>query len=267
MFDLLKLRMRHGKQAIPDVANATPPEGFRGRPVLVEDRCVDGCRACEEICPTGAIRRSPLRLDMGACIFCADCVRECPTQAISLSHDHRLGTTRRNELIVGSQFSGNAASGTAVVDTDRIASDARRTVRRLYGRSFRLRHVSAGSCNGCELELGAAGNVNFDIARFGIEFVASPRHADGLVITGAVNRNMVRSLEDAYQSVPGASASGLDGAKVVIAVGACAISGGLFAGSPETVGSGAINIDLYIPGCPPHPLAFIRAVLDFLGRR
>jgi Ni,Fe-hydrogenase III small subunit len=132
-------------------------------------------------------------------------------------------------------------------------------MRRLFGRSLRLRSVVAGSCNGCEAELVALGNVVFDLARFGVQFVASPRHADGIVVTGAVNTNMRLALQKTYEAVPEP--------KLVIAVGACAISGGPFRGSPE-VADGVGNllpVDLWVPGCPPHPFTALDGLLRLLG--
>ena len=133
-------------------------------------------------------------------------------------------------------------------------------MRRLFGRSLRLRSVAAGSCGGCETELQALGNVVFDLSRFGIQFVASPRHADGIVVTGAVSRNMRTALELTWEATPPP--------RIVIAVGACAISGGPFRGSPE-VGGGVppgLPVDLYVPGCPPHPLTLLDGLLRLLGR-
>jgi Ni,Fe-hydrogenase III small subunit len=132
--------------------------------------------------------------------------------------------------------------------------------RRLFGRSLRLRSVAAGSCNGCESELTALSNVVFDLARFGVQFVASPRHADGIVITGAVSSNMRAALRTTYDAVPDP--------RLVIAVGACAINGGPFRGSPE-VADGVpddLPVDLWIPGCPPHPLTVLDGLLRLLGR-
>lgn len=132
-------------------------------------------------------------------------------------------------------------------------------MRRLFRRSLRLRSVVAGSCNGCEAELVALGNVVFDLGRFGVQFVASPRHADGIVVTGAVNTNMRLALQKTYEAVPEP--------KLVIAVGACAISGGPFRGSPE-VADGVGNllpVDLWVPGCPPHPFTVLDGLLRLLG--
>jgi len=132
-------------------------------------------------------------------------------------------------------------------------------MRSLFRRSLKLRSVVAGSCNGCEAELVALGNVVFDLGRFGVQFVASPRHADGIVVTGAVNTNMRLALQKTYEAVPEP--------KLVIAVGACAISGGPFRGSPE-VADGVGNllpVDLWVPGCPPHPFTVLDGLLRLLG--
>ncbi len=252
MFDLLRLRRHHGRPVIREIRSATVPAPFRGFPRLREDLCPDGCRDCARVCPTGAVQLRPLRLDLGACVFCGDCETVCPKGAIHFSAAHRLGAARRDTLILASgQTAESYAAG---------AIELRRDIRRLFGRSLKLRQVSAGGCNGCEMELAACGNVNFDMGRFGVDFVASPRHADGLVLTGPLTRNMAPALKDAFRSV--------SEPKVVFALGACAISGGLFTGSPELDRSflKEVPVDLYVPGCPPHPLTFIRAVLDFLGR-
>lgn len=252
MFDLLKLRKRHGRPVIKDIRRAKVIEPFRGLPNLNEDGCRDGCAACAGVCPTDAISTRPLRLDLGACVFCGDCERACPAGAIRFSSAHRLGATRRESLIV--------AAGRNAGENAEAGFESRREIRRLYGRSLKLRQVSAGGCNGCEMELAACGNVNFDMGRFGVDFVASPRHADGLVLTGPISGNMAAALRDAYRSV--------GGPRIVIAAGACAVSGGLFADSEALDRSflADVPVDLYVPGCPPHPLTFILALLDFLGR-
>jgi Ni,Fe-hydrogenase III small subunit len=184
-------------------------------------------------------RGRPVRgSDLGACLF--------SPEEMEYSRDYRMATSTREALV----------SPTGEVELAR-ALDER--TRKLFRRSLRLRSVVAGSCNGCEAELVALGNVVFDLARFGVQFVASPRHADGIVVTGAVNRNMRRALELTYEAVPPP--------KLVIAVGACAISGGPFAGSPE-VGTGVgeiLPVDLWVPGCPPHPLTTLDGLLRLLG--
>jgi Ni,Fe-hydrogenase III small subunit/NAD-dependent dihydropyrimidine dehydrogenase PreA subunit len=252
MFDLLRLRARHGRPVIKEIRSASVPAPFRGFPLLREDLCPAGCAECIRVCPTGAVLVRPLRLDLGACVFCGDCESVCPKGALRFTPSPRLGAARRESLVLASGQSAESFAAAAI--------KARRDIRRLFGRSLKLRQVSAGGCNGCEMELGACGNVNFDMGRFGVDFVASPRHADGLVLTGPVSRNMAPALKDAFMS--------LGEPKILIAAGACAISGGLFADSPELDRSflAGVPVDLYVPGCPPHPLTFIRAVLDFLGR-
>ncbi len=177
-------------------------------------------------------------LDLGACLF-------SPEEA-AYSRDYRMAASTRDALVT--------ATGEG-----ELARALDQRVQKLFRRSLRLRSVVAGSCNGCEAELVALGNVVFDLSRFGVQFVASPRHADGIVVTGAVNRNMRRALELTYEAVPPP--------KIVIAVGACAISGGPFAGSPE-VGNGVgdlLPVDLWVPGCPPHPLTMLDGLLRLLG--
>jgi len=251
MFELLKLRIKHNRPVIPDIRRAELSAAFRGLPLLNAENCPGDCAPCSDVCPTGALTVNPLRLDMGKCIFCGECERSCPGQAVNFSNACRLGATQRDALVLsGSQ---------EPEDFLKKAITTRKEVQRLFGCSLKLRQVSAGGCNGCELELAACGNVNFDMGRFGIDFTASPRHADGLVITGPLTRNMSPALKDAYRSV--------SEPKIVILAGACAISGGVFANSGQLDRSflREVPADLYVPGCPPHPLTFIRALLDFLA--
>jgi len=248
---LLRTRLALGRQTIayPE-GPARFPERFRGRPALAPERCPTGCQACQEACPTDAIAGGAaglLSLDTGACLFCGLCEEACPERAIVFTRDYRLAMRSREALVVR----GDEAQLAAALDEK---------MRRLFGRSLKLRQVSAGGCNGCEAELVALGNVEFDMARFGIQFVASPRHADGVVITGAVSENMRGALRATLAATPEP--------RLVIAVGACAIDGGPFRGSPE-VGDGVPNdlsVDLWIPGCPPHPLTLLDGLLRLLGR-
>ncbi len=251
MFDLLKLRIRHGRQAIPDIRKAEVMETFRGFPIIDETKSLDGGADCKEVCPTEAIDINPLRIDLGKCIFCGEC-EKISDGAIKFTNQYRLGSSKRESLVITSEKTFD--------EFDNEAIEAKKEIHKLFGRSLKLRQVSAGGCNGCELELNAASNVNFDMGRFGIDFVASPRHADGVVITGPISSNMAPALRDAYESI--------SEPKIVIAVGACAISGGLFAGSNQINRKffEEIPVDLFVPGCPPHPLTFIHALLDFLGR-
>jgi len=186
-------------------------------------------------------------LDIGTCLFSPEEASTCPHGAISYTTDHRLAARERSGLVGGT---GELPALEAL----------ELSTRKLFGRSLRLRSVAAGSCNGCEAELVALGNVVFDMARFGVQFVASPRHADGLVVTGAVSLNMRDAVYRTYEAIPEP--------RLVIAVGACAISGGPFRGSPE-VGNGVpadLPVDLWIAGCPPHPLTVLDGLLRLLGR-
>jgi len=250
MIDILKARLRQGMRTIafPDAPPALP-ERFRGAPALDPSRCPDGCRACVEACPTQALsgEGEGLRIDLGRCLFCSDCVEACPEGAIAFGSDYRLAARRREDLVSDGRARQLAE-----------ALDAR--ARRLFGRSLKLRQVSAGGCNACEADVNVLGTVVFDLGRFGIQFVASPRHADGLLITGAVSQNMRLAVEKTWAAVPEP--------KLVIAVGACAISGGPYAGHPEVLdGAGAVlRVDLYVPGCPPHPITILDGLLRLLGR-
>jgi Ni,Fe-hydrogenase III small subunit/formate hydrogenlyase subunit 6/NADH:ubiquinone oxidoreductase subunit I len=251
MFKLLRTRFRQGTRTIPHPPGevAMPPR-FRGRPVVDAARCPDGCRACADACPTDAIdvrEASRPRIDLGRCLFCTDCVEACPEGAINYTLDSRLATRTREALVTD----GGALA---------LASALDEKARRLFGRSLKLRQVSAGGCGGCEADVNVLGTVVFDLGRFGVQMVASPRHADGLLITGAVSENMRGALLKTWEAVPPP--------KLVIAVGACAISGGPYAGFPDVHdGAGTfVPIDLYVPGCPPHPLTILDGILRLLGR-
>lgn len=250
MLDWLRTRVQQGIRTSPFPRDGTEfPERFRGRPVRDPDQCEDGCRQCVRRSPSGCLTMEPkgdVALDLGACLFSPEEASACRAGAITYSRDYRMATSTRNVLV----------SPTGEVELARALQER---ARKLFARSLRLRSVVAGSCNGCESELVALGNVVFDMARFGIQFVASPRHADGIVVTGAINRNMRGALERTYEAVPPP--------KLVIAVGACAISGGPFAGSPE-VSNGVgdmLRVDLWVPGCPPHPLTTLDGLLRLLG--
>lgn len=251
MMNLIKLRKQHGFQTINDIKNALILDTHRGFPLLDESKCELNCSECKEICPTEAIELNPLSLDLGKCIFCGECEKICKGNGIRFTSNYKIAATSRNNLIVSSQQSYEEYESKAIEIKEKIY--------KLFGRSLKLRQVSAGGCNGCEMELAATTNVNFDITRFGIDFVASPRHADGIVITGPITKNMASALLDAYKSI--------GEPKIVIAFGACAISGGIFYESDELDRSFIENhkVDLYIPGCPPHPLTFINALLKYLN--
>lgn len=248
---ILRFRLETGRQTVawPE-GPARFPERFRGLPVL-SPSAGDGGLAGAAACPTEAVRdpgRPGMSIDLGRCTFCGLCEEASPG-AIRFTGDHRLSARGRDELLV------NGA-------VPRLAAALDETARRLFGRSLRLRQVSAAGCNGCEAELNASGNIQFDSSRFGVGFVASPRHADGIVVTGPVSENMREALLRTWEAVPAP--------RLVIAVGACAISGGVFRDSPVQSngmpGVPEIPVDLWIPGCPPHPITFLDGVLRLLGR-
>ena len=250
MLKIIETRRRQGRRTIefPPKGQALP-DGFRGLPVIQPGKVTAACDACVDACPTRALSRSggELALDLGKCVFCGECARGCPTGAVRMSPAFSLSSRSRDGLVLRGP------------EAPRVEALEEAT-RRLFGRSLRLRQVSAGGCNGCEVEVAALQNVVFDFQRFGVQFVASPRHADGLLITGPVTRNMELALRKTYAAVPAP--------KIVIAAGACAISGGPFAGNPEVLGGAAstVPVDLYIAGCPPHPLTLLDGLLGLLGR-
>lgn len=249
MFDLLRARLRQGTPTSPFPGHdAEFPERFRGLPVVDSPAPMhpEPSDAAPSALMTVTLDGHPA-LDVGACLFSPDEATSGTAGTVRFTHDYRMASSTRAGLV----------SATGEVE---LAHALEARVRRLFGRSLRLRSVVAGSCGGCEAELIALGNVVFDLARFGVQFVASPRHADGIVITGAVNHNMRAALEKVYEAMPAP--------RIVIAVGACAISGGPFRGSPEVAGGvpPGLAVDLYVPGCPPHPLTLLDGLLRLLDR-
>jgi len=250
MLQVSLARLKQGHRTISYPAQVpTLPDRFRGLPAVDTSKCPDGCSACAEACPTDAIAidEKGFRLDLGRCLFCTDCTQACPEGAIRYTQELRLATTTRQDLI----FNGSTLKRAQALDEKR---------RRLFGRSLKLRQVSAGGSGACEADLNVLGTIVFDLGRFGIQFVASPRHADGLVVTGPVSENMRSALLETYAAIPAP--------KLVIAVGTEAISGGIFRGHSE-VHNGCdtfLPVDLYIPGWPPHPLTILDGLLRLLGR-
>ena len=249
MFDNLKILWHQGKQYIPDVTAAKLPGIFRGRPVITDAKIDEHLLA--ELCPVKAISVQPVSIDLGKCTFCGECALQFP-QKISFTKDYKLSANEREGLII------------KVGDNNEIKLNPdliRPEIHRLFGRSLKLRQVSAGGDNSCEWELNAANNVQFDISRFGIDFVASPRHADGIVITGPITVNMAEPLERCYNAIPHP--------KMIILAGTDAISGGIFADSPALNREFLSNhtVDLYIPGNPVHPLTFINGMLSLLEKK
>ncbi len=245
MLKALAVRAQQGHQFIPDPRRGTP-EGLRGLPILSNGDC-GACHACVAACPTAAISKEPLQIDLGRCVFCNECVTTCPQGLVEFTHEPSMASARATGLVVG--------VGRSI---EPVACD--NAIRRVFGRSLRLRQVSAGGCNACELELNACANVNFDMQRYGIDWVASPRHADALVLTGPLTRQMAAAVRLAWDAMPSP--------RFLVAVGACAISGGLYANAAaiDRAFLSDVGPTLFVPGCPPHPLTFLRAILDLLER-
>ena len=250
MLSIIRERFRQGHRTgkYPQ-EDPTLPARFRGRPLIDACKCPQGCQECLGRCPFGALtlRDGALKIDLGRCLFCPECAAACPHGALTFGTDHRLATSQRQDLVQGA----TEAQLAKALDDKML---------QIFGRSLKLRQVSAGGCNACEADINVLGTLVFDLGRFGIQFVASPRHADGILVTGPVTENMHTALLDTYAAVPEP--------KIVIASGACAIAGGPFRNSPEVhngIGD-LLPVDLYIPGCPPHPYTVLDGLLRMLGR-
>ncbi len=259
MLKVILARIRQGHRTMKYPAAPPPPLPalFRGRPEISAGACAEGCEACVEACPTGALSRAArggrgAAIDLGRCLFCADCEEACPRGAIRFTKDYRLAARKREGLEREGRGPGEGTLDLA------LALDKR--IKRLYGRSFKLRQVSAGGCGACEADSNVLTTVGWDIGRFGIQFVASPRHADGLLVTGPVTKNMELALKKTYDA--------MSEPRIVIAAGACAISGGPYIGhaAAKDGASALLPVDLFIPGCPPHPLTILDGLLRLLGR-
>lgn len=243
LFGKVKILRSHGWQYIPDLKNVTLTEEFRGFPLLSETDDTADVERAAKICPTGAITVAPLTLDMGRCLFCGECAK-CAPRNIKFTNNYRMAATKREDLIV------KAGQSEPTFDREAIRPD----IAKYFGKALQLREVSAGGDASIEMELGATGNVNFDFGRYGVGFTASPRHADGLVLTGPISKNMAEALDICYNSIAEP--------KILVVCGSEAISGGLYADS-EAVDRTFLEkykVDLWLPGTPTHPMCFIDGI-------
>jgi len=278
MFKIIQKTIRTGivTKAYPaELAHIS--EHFRGRPQFDFEKWTDA-RPAAEVCPTGAISlrdsndSREVTVDYGLCVFCGLCAEASSDKAVRITQEFELATKSRRNLVLTAEYTLNAdhthrqlgtvrrGSGNVETDAKIVGQKARETIHKVLRRSLAIREVDAGSCNGCEVEIVALNNPIHDIERFGIQFVASPRHADMLLVTGPVTRNMELALLKTYRAMPEP--------KVVVAVGACGISGGIFGENYASLGGvdKVLPVDVYIPGCPPRPQALIHGILLAVGR-
>jgi len=248
MIQNIKILFHQGKQFIPNPTTVEVPGIFRGRPIIsmvkVDEKNVIS------ICPTHAITVNPVSIDLGKCTFCGECAKRFP-EKFMFTKDYKLSSNERNSLVIK-----EGEDAPIRVNPQIIRSE----ITKIFSKSLKLREISAGGDNSCEWELGATNNVQFDMSRYGIEFVASPRHADGIVITGPITKNMAQAVQICYDATPDP--------KIIVLVGCDAISGGIFADSPAIDRNflEKYPIDLFIPGNPAHPLTIINGLLDLVKK-
>lgn len=228
-------RAKNSSETVKDILFDNP---YSYGSMVLEDAKCTGCGACEKACITGAIAFMDGKpaFDNKKCIYCGDCVRACTSHAITMSHNCLLA------------------------EVEAMGRELKDRIYRKFNRSLTLRSVDTGSCNACMLELSATQNTFYDLSRFGINFAASPRHSDGIVVTGPVAINMREALVKTYYAMPEP--------RLVIAIGACAHDGGIFRdthGNCAELGT-ILPVNLTVPGCPPSPQAIIYGLLKLMDR-
>lgn len=278
MFNTVRKSLSTGVVTSPyPAAPAAVSSRARGRPQIDFAQWRDA-RPAAAVCPTGALecqeqnQQRAVTLDLGKCVFCGLCAEADPA-AIRMTNTVELARRQRSELKTTARYSlqpdGRHQNCLGVTGADAAAPGAtieelgrqiQARARQMLGRSLHIREVDAGSCNGCEIEIVGLGSPVYDVERFGIHFVASPRHADLLLVTGPVTRNMELALKKTYDATPDP--------RLVVAVGACGCSGGIFGENYATVGAvdQVIPVDVYVPGCPPNPHALLQGILLAMGR-
>jgi Ni,Fe-hydrogenase III small subunit/formate hydrogenlyase subunit 6/NADH:ubiquinone oxidoreductase subunit I len=246
----------------------------RGRPEVAFPNWKDA-RPATAACPTGAIAcaddngRRTATLDLGKCIFCGLCADADPS--IRMTGNCELANRKKESLLTTATYellpdgthskclnASTSESGTGSPrfnEMGAIGAELKARISSIFGRSLHIRQVDAGSCNGCEIEITGLNNPIYDVERFGIHFVASPRHADMLLVTGPVSRNMELALCKTYDAMPAP--------RLVVAVGACGCSGGIFGQNYASLGGVdmVLPVDVYIPGCPPNPFALLQGIM------
>lgn len=261
MFKVIKKIIEYPRLTQDYPAKEIDSRLFIGKPEVNNNRCTR-CEICIERCPSHAIVRRDSENFIGfnydRCIFCTLCEEVCPKAAITMTNKFELAEKDRNSL----------RTNTLVIKDDDVTENSeeqigkmlKKKIKEVFGRSLHIREVDSGSCNACDYEINALNNPFNDIERLGIHFVASPRHADMLLVTGTAARNMEQALIKTYHAAPDP--------KLVVAVGACACSGGIFQDSYATRNGidCIVPVDVYIPGCPPRPQAILYGILKALDR-